>query len=91
MLGKPSVAIGPRRVPCSNFGLFLDLLVSNNQIVAGVICRNLVRIVRNLYLGFQGDLVFFDNEGATDPVFSGLGTRYSLIYLEVTDLAAGEG
>ena len=30
--------------------------------------------------------MWLDNQGATDPSSPGLGTRYSLVYLEVSDL-----
>ena len=73
------------------YGLFCTLSVSGSLIVAGVICENINRIVRSLYLGFVGDLCFIDTQGDTDPVFTGLGTRYQLLYLEESDLPAGEG
>lgn len=72
------------------FGMFLDLYVNNELIIGGVICQNINRIVRNTYLGFVGDLIFYDNEGNTDPYYTGLGSRYSLIYLELVDLL-GQG
>ncbi|WP_457155298.1 phage baseplate plug family protein [Mesorhizobium sp. P5_C1] len=72
-------------------GLFIDLFVDNTLVIGGVICQNLNRIVRSVYLGFSGDLVFIDNQGDSDPVFSGLGTRYSLAYLSPADLLAGQG
>jgi len=68
------------------YGLFCDVSVNNTLIIGGVICQNLNRIVRDLYLGFIGDFMFLDNQGTTDPVSPGLGTRYSLCYLEVSDL-----
>jgi hypothetical protein len=67
-------------------GLFFDLLVSSAPIVSGVICLNLVKLVRRLYLGFIGDFVFFDSQGNTDPVSTGLGSRYLLAYLSPSDL-----
>jgi hypothetical protein len=73
------------------YGLFMDVLVNGSPIVYGVICENLNRIVRSVYLGFIGDFVFFDSQGTTDPIYTGLGTRYQLIYLEESDLPAGEG
>ena len=60
-------------------------------IIGGVICENLNRIVRSLYLGFAGDLAFIDNQGSTDPVYTGLGTRYSLAYIEADELLPNEG
>ncbi len=73
------------------YGLFMDLYVGNSLIVAGVICENLNRIVRDLYLGFSGDLCFIDLQSEGDPVYTGLGTRYQLLYLEASDLPAGQG
>jgi hypothetical protein len=36
--------------------------------------------VRDEYLGFIGDLAFFDTQGMTDPDWTGLGSRYILGY-----------
>lgn len=67
-------------------GLFMDVLVAGVPIVVGVICLNLNRIVRSVYLGFIGDFAFYDTQGSSDPVSTGLGTRYGLIYLEAVDV-----
>lgn len=72
-------------------GLFLDLYVNDVLIIGGVICENANRIVRSLYLGFVGDLMFFDTQGTDDPVYTGLGARWQLIYLAASDLLAGQG
>lgn len=64
-------------------GLFLDLYVNDALIIAGVIGLNTVLIVRDQYLGFAGDLAFFDLQGSADPVYGGLGTRYILGYIAV--------
>jgi len=69
-------------------GMFLDVLVSNVLVVAGVICQNLNRIVRDEYLGFVGDLLWQDTQGSSDPSSPGLGTRYQFYYLEAADVAA---
>lgn len=87
-LGGQSVALS---VYQTAYGLFIDVSVGSTLIIGGVICENLNRIVRSLYLGFIGDFMFNDNQGNTDPVYTGLGTRYSLIYLEASDLPAGVG
>lgn len=73
------------------YGLYVDVYVGSTLIIAGVIALNANRIVRSLYLGFLGDFVFFDTQDANDPEFSGLGTRYSLVYLEQADLPPGQG
>lgn len=67
-------------------GLFLDLSVNNALIIGGVLCENANRIVRSAYLGFIGDLAFLDTQGSTDPVYTGFGSRYELLYLEPADL-----
>jgi hypothetical protein len=74
----------------SAYGLFMTIAVNGTQIIGGVICLNLNRIVRSAYLGFLGDFVWLDSQGTSDPSYQGLGTRYQLIYLEESDLPAGE-
>jgi len=68
--------------------IFLDLSVAGVTLLSGIICQNLNRIVRDAYLGFVGDLCFLDLQGASDPVYTGLGSRWVLAYLEASDLAA---
>ena len=62
-------------------GLFLDLYVNDALIIGGALCLNGVNIVRDAYLGFVGDLVFSDTQGADAPVYTGLGSRWLLFYL----------
>jgi len=63
------------------FGLYVDVYVGAQAIIQGVIGENLNRIVRSAYLGFSGDFVFFDTQGTDDPVYTGLGSRFLLVYL----------
>jgi hypothetical protein len=90
-----SVALGGQSVQLAVYqkllGMYMDVQVNNSLIIGGVICQDRNRIVRSLYLGFLGDLMFYDNQGLTDPVYTGLGTRYTLLYLELTDLPNGVG
>jgi hypothetical protein len=65
--------------------LFMDLLVNDAPIRLGQICQNRNRIVRYLYLGFSGDLIFVDTQGSDDPVYTGLGSRFQLIYLTTAE------
>lgn len=69
-------------------GLYIDLGVNGTALMFGVICENNNRLVRYAYLGFVGDLVFTDSQGSADPDYTGLGSRFNLIYLEPADLAA---
>ena len=74
-------------------GMFMDVYVDGGltPIITGVVCQNENRIVRSLYLGFIGDFVFKDTQGSDDPVYTGLGDRWQLVYLEASDLPAGVG
>lgn len=72
-------------------GIFVNLSVNNSLIIGGVVAENGNPIVRSAYLGFYGDIMFLDTQplptGSTDPVFTGLGSRYVLAYLLPTELA----
>ena len=70
------------------YGLFMDVYVGTTLIIAGVICENLNRIVRDSYLGFSGDLAWYDTQGESDPVYTGIGSRYQLVYLSPADMIA---
>jgi hypothetical protein len=67
-------------------GLFIDVIVNGAPILSGALCLNQVRVIRDKYLGFIGDLAFFDTQGVNDPDYTGLGGRYVLLYLEASDL-----
>lgn len=67
-------------------GLYLDLFVDHEPIVTTALCHDRVRIVRETYRGFVGDLSFLDTRGHADPEYTGLGTRYLLTYLEAAEL-----
>lgn len=67
--------------------LYLDLTVANVVRMTCVICRNRVRLVRQAYLSFVGDLAFVDTQGVLDPDYTGLGSRFQLVYLTPDDIA----
>ena len=73
---------------CST-GIFVTVYVNNALIIGGVIAENLNAIVRSAYLGFIGDLAFYDTQGTTDPVYTGLGSRYVLEYFLPSELPVG--
>ena len=60
-------------------------------VIGGVIGLHANLIVRDLYLGFQGDLAFFDTQGTDEPQFTGLGSRFQLVYILPSELPAGVG
>lgn len=70
------------------YGMYLDLYIGTNPIVTGIICLNYNLIVRNSYFGFLGDLFIGDSQGSSDPVYTGLSTRWFLVYLSASDVAS---
>jgi hypothetical protein len=84
-LDNTSVAANDPEITATQV-LYMDVYVGLTLIIGGVVCQNENRIVRNTYLGFIGDLAFYDTMGSNDPTSPGLGTRYQLCYLELSDL-----
>lgn len=76
-LGNQSCAIS---VYQRRTGLYLDLSINGSAIATGLLCRDRVRLVRASYRPFIGDLAFIDTQGANDPDYSGLGSRYILVW-----------
>lgn len=76
-------------------GLFFDLTVGGVPITTAVRCLDRTRLLLDrTYLGVVGDFMFLDTQGSGPPTFdgsppyyTGLGARFSLIYLEASDLA----
>jgi len=76
-------------------GLYLDLQLNGTDVLTGVRCLDRTRLLLDrTYLGFVGDLIFIDTQGSGPPTFTGappyytgLGSRFLLIYLEESDLA----
>lgn len=62
-------------------GLFVDINSDGVDIVVGVIARDAVPIICREYMGFIGNIIFVDTQGNSDPTYSGLGSRFSLVYL----------
>lgn len=70
-------------------GVYFDLLFNGKPITSTVRCLNYGQLLKDRqYLGFVGDFIFVDTQGLTDPFYKGLGTRYQLVYLQSSDLAA---
>lgn len=68
------------------YGLFIDLYVDEQLVIGGVICEDRNRIVRSKYLGFDGDLAFFDTVGNADPSYETLGAQFLLAYFTEDDI-----
>lgn len=69
-------------------GLFVDLISNGVLISSAVIAQNLNVLNPLVYSSFQGNLYFNDTQGTTDPVYTGLGSRYQLVYLTAAEYAA---
>jgi hypothetical protein len=62
-------------------GLYFSLSAGGEPITLNTICRNLGRLLLDRgYKGFTGDFVFVDTQGVSDPEYTGLGSRWLLIY-----------
>lgn len=69
---------------------FFDINSNGTDIVIAVRILNAVPLVCIQYTGFQGNLIFIDTQGTSDPnkdSVTELGTRYQLIYLEADEYA----
>ena len=56
--------------------LYVDVV----GLLYGVVCQHMNLILRDTYFAFQGDLAFVDIQGSSDPVYTGLGSRWLLGY-----------
>lgn len=74
-----------------NNNTYADLSVGGVVKFTTVLCHDRDFIVRYSYLGFSGDLSFIDTQGLTDPVYTGFGTRYLLLYLTPDEVEANTG
>lgn len=67
--------------------LYFDLSVAGVPIVNTRICRNVQLLLSDSrYQPFEGDFMFVDTQGDTDPAYAGLGTRYVFLYILPTEL-----
>jgi hypothetical protein len=62
--------------------LYLSLIADNKVIVQNALCLNNVKIIRYKYLGFNGDIYFYDTQGDSNPNYKELGSRFLLYYDE---------
>ena len=68
-------------------GLFVDITADGVLVSAATIARNAVPLASREYAGLSGNLLFIDTQGDSDPEFTELGTRYSLVYLTAAEYA----
>lgn len=67
-------------------GLYFDLTVNNAVVTVGRICRDADLLLDESYQGVIGNFCFIDTQGNEDPIYTGLGARWILVYLEAADL-----
>jgi hypothetical protein len=68
-------------------GILMDIAVNNANIATTRVLEDGARVLRDLqYAGFVGDFIMVDTQGELDPDYTGLGTRWVLVYLEAADL-----
>lgn len=67
-------------------GLFMDVYLNDTAIVTGVICQHGNNVVRDTYRGLVGDFAWFDTEGTDDPYYARIGSRWTLNYLEPSEI-----
>jgi hypothetical protein len=73
--------------------LYMDLIVNGQQVLNAKLAQNLIPMLLSAgYYDVQGDFVFVDTHAlanplaGTNPVYTGLGSQYQMIYLEPEDL-----
>ncbi len=69
-------------------GLYFDLTAGGVPVSTTVRCLNEARLCEDRQYLFTGDFLFFDTQGDSDPDYTGLGSRFVLVFLEAADLAA---
>lgn len=70
-------------------GVYFDMAFNGAPFTSTVRCLDRSQLCADRgYLGFAGDFIFIDTQGDSDPDYTGLGSRYQLVYLEAADLAA---
>lgn len=82
---KLSITIGTQRCQISLYqkstGLYFDLHLAGAPVVVGMLCCNRTNLVRNSYTPFVGNLAFIDTMGNDDPDYTGLASRFRLVYV----------
>ncbi|HQS69803.1 MAG TPA: hypothetical protein PLM58_09240 [Novosphingobium sp.] len=61
-------------------GLYVDVSVNDRLVLSGILGRDRTWLVRGKHFGFPGDLTFIDTQGTADPVYTGLGDRFKLVW-----------
>jgi hypothetical protein len=62
--------------------VYVNISQADERIIESVICRDRVKLIRQKYIPFVGNLVFVDQAGKSDPDYIGFGSRFILYYME---------
>lgn len=69
-------------------GIFVDINVNGVDISIATLAQDVNALNPITYSSFQGNLIFTDTQGTSDPEYTGLGSRYQLVYLTAEEYAA---
>lgn len=61
-------------------GLFADIVYKGVSIASGRLCLDRTNLNSSPYTGLPQGLFFVDLLGISDPIYTGFGTQYLLIY-----------
>lgn len=64
----------------TDYGLFADVVYNGVAVANARLCLDRTDINPNRYLGMPQGLFFVDTQGRIDPIYTGFGTRYLLVY-----------
>jgi len=68
-------------------GIFVDINSDGVDVVVGVLAHDADPLICREYVGFVGNLLFIDTQGHDDPIYTGLGSRFTLVYLTADENA----
>jgi len=72
--------------------LYMDIMVNGQQVLNAALARNLIPMLLAAgYYGVEGDFVFVDTNASnpltgSDPIYTGLGDQFQLVYQQPVDL-----
>lgn len=70
-----------------NTGIFMDLSLNGTSIASTRVLLDAARVLQDCqYTAFVGDFIMVDTQGELDPLYTGLGDRWQLVYLDAAEL-----
>ena len=64
----------------TDYGLFADIVYNGVVVINSRLCLDRTDLNPSRYLGMPQGLFFVDTQGTSDPVYTGFGTQYLLVY-----------